>query len=91
MWMLWQQSQSLGVTPSSLIGLTEGSYEAYCFDQAAWYFGSIITQELNQAGQKKQKGEAQVEAARKRVLDKFLKKPHAAQAQQFADPSALFS
>jgi len=70
------------------MGLTPGSYEAYCLDQAVWYAGTVITEELNKAGQKKQKGEAQVEAARKRVISKYLDKDSA--PKQFADPAAFF-
>jgi len=68
------------------MGLTPGSYEAYCFDQAAWYLGTTITEELNKAGQKRQKGEAQVEMARQRVLNKYFESG----SQKFADPAALF-
>lgn len=92
MWSLWQQSQTLGVTPSSIIGLTPGSYEAFCFDQASFYFGMTIQAELEKAGQgKKPKGEAQREAARKRVLAKYLGDEKKSSKGQFADPAALFS
>ena len=87
--MVWNQSQALRVTPSSLIGLTPGSYEAYCFDQAIWYYGSTVTVALENAGRKKQKGEAQLEAARKKVLAKFLD-DDPEQTQQFADPALIF-
>lgn len=70
------------------MGLTAGSYEAYCLDQAIWYLGSVITSELEKAGHKRQKGEAQREAARKKVLGKYL--DGSASTKQFADPSALF-
>lgn len=71
-----------------MMGLTPGSYEAYCLDQAVWYMGTTITEELNKAGQKRQKGEAQMEASRKRVLAKYFGD---SSLQQFADPAALFS
>lgn len=70
------------------MGLTQGSYEAFCFDQAAWYLGITITEELNKVGHKRQKGEAANESARKRVLDKYL---GGKQTQKFADPAAFFS
>jgi hypothetical protein len=82
--MLWQESQALSVTPSTILGLTQGSYEAYCLDQAIWYFGSTVQSELERAGQKKAKGEAQLINARKRVLAKYLGKD--AGAQQYATP-----
>lgn len=85
--MLWLRSQSLRRSPSSLLGLTEGSYEAYCLDEAIWYFGSTIQHELEKAGQKRQKGEAKMEAARKRVLAKRLGEENV--PQQYADPALL--
>ena len=88
MWVLWRESQALRESPSTLLGLTRGSYEAYCLDQAVWYFGSYIDAEVEKAGHKKQKGEAQLMAARKRVLSKYVDGPDA--KGQFMDPSVLF-
>lgn len=87
--MLWQQSQALRVTPSSLLGLTSGSYEAYCLDQAVWYFGSQVQNELDQAGQPKAKGQGKVDSARKRVFAKYMSE--GSTKGQFADPAALFA
>jgi hypothetical protein len=78
------------VPPSQLLGLTPGSYEAYCLDQAVWYFGSTVNSELEQAGQKKSKGQGRSEAARKRVLAKYLSTGSDPVKQQYADPAALF-
>lgn len=89
--MIWKQSQALRLTPSRIIGLTDGSYEAYCFDQAVWYFGSVLESELEQAGHKRQKGEGQREAARKKILAKYLDEVGKPSHQQFADPAALFT
>lgn len=69
------------------MGLTAGSYEAYCLDQATWYLGITITEELNKVGHKKQKGEANNEAARKRVLKKYF--GDVSGEPQYADPAAL--
>ena len=77
------------VTPSSLLGLTPGSYEAYCFDQAVWYFGSFIEAEVEKAGHKRQKGEAALISARKRVMNKYVEGESG--KGQYADPAALFS
>lgn len=74
--------------PSQVMGLTQGSYEAFCLDQAVWYMGITITEELNKVGHKRQKGEAANEAGRKRVLAKYLSDSSA--TPQYADPSALF-
>ncbi len=86
--MLWLESQALRVTPSSILGLTPGSYEAYCLDQAVWYFGSQVQNELESAGQEKAKGQGKVESARKRVLNKYLSDGNT--KGQFADPAAFF-
>jgi hypothetical protein len=72
-----------------MMGLTQGSYEAYCFDQAVWYVGTFITSELEKAGHKPQKGEAQVKAARTKVLNKYLESADA--PGQYADPALLFA
>lgn len=74
------------VPPSRLLGLTDGSYEAYCFDQAVWAFGSKIDNEVEKAGHKRQKGEAAMIAARKRVLNRYLKGPDV--KGQYRDPAA---
>lgn len=87
-WVLWQQSQATHRPPSDILGLTAGSYEAYCLDQAVWYVGTTIEGELEQAGHKKQKGEGRVIAARQAVLDKYLGKTET--KGQFADPAVLF-
>ena len=87
-WLIWLQSQSLSLPPSEFLGLQLGSYEAYCFNEAVWFFGTTVTNELEAAGQKRSKGDGRVQSARKRVLDKFLGKPDA--PKQFADPALLF-
>ncbi|AVR56921.2 hypothetical protein PBI_TRISCUIT_48 [Microbacterium phage Triscuit] len=71
------------------MGLTQGSYEAYCFDQAVWYLGSWITNKLEKVGAKKDRKAAANEAARKRVLDRILLGDKA--KSQFADPAAFFT
>lgn len=78
----------MGVTPSLILGLTQGSYEAFCLDQATWYFGTTIQSELDKVGQKRQKGQASNEAARKRLIEKYLGTEN--QKNQFADPAVLF-
>lgn len=88
-WSLWLQSQALGNQPSDMLGLVAGSYEAFCLDQAVWYAGSTIQNELEKVGHKRQKGEGSMISARRRLLGKFLGEDTA--KQQFADPSAMFS
>lgn len=70
------------------MGLTPGSYEAFCFDQAIWYFGTSLQSELEQVGVKKSSEESSNEATRKRILNRFLGAPEA--KQQYMDPSVLF-
>lgn len=70
------------------MGLTAGSYEAYCLDQAVWYAGVSISNDLEKAGQKRQKGSGKIESARQRVLDRYFGKTQG--QQQFADPALLF-
>lgn len=73
-----------------MMGLTPGSYEAYCLDQAVWYFGSQLTAELEEAGRtgKKPKGQAAAQANQQRVLRRVFDGHDA--PKQFADPAAFF-
>lgn len=87
-WTLYQQSQAMGLPPSNIFGLTAGSYEAYCLDQAVWYAGITISADLEKAGQKRSKGEGRIQSARQRVLDKYFGKTEG--RQSFADPALLF-
>lgn len=88
MWLLYLQSRDLTTPPSKLFGLTAGSYEAYCFDQAVWYFGTQVTHRVEKVGHKPYKGEATAKAAQERELKKILGDGDA--KQQFADPAMLF-
>lgn len=71
------------------MGLTRGSLEAYCLDEAVFYFGTTVSNELEAAGQKRGKGQGKVEAARQRVFMKFMGDEGKKQ-QKFADPAAFF-
>lgn len=73
-----------------MMGLTLGSYEAYCLDQAVWYLGTTISNELEKVGVKKDRKQIAAEEARKRLLKKILK-GEAETKGQFADPAAFFS
>lgn len=90
MWLLWVQSQGLRQAPSEVFGLTRGSLEAYCFDQAVWYFGTTLQEELNKVGRKPQKGEAANAAGRKRVLEQVIGTTASSDKGKFADPALLF-
>lgn len=63
-------------------------YVAYCFDEAVNYFGSKIESELDKAGDKPSKSQRKTEAARKRVLDKFLGVEQS-DSQKFAAPPMI--
>lgn len=76
------------MAPSLILGLTPGSYEAYCLDQATWYLGNYVNNKIDKVGKKKQRGEAGNEAARKRTLSKLLGEK---EVKQFADPASFFS
>jgi hypothetical protein len=73
-----------------MMGLTTGSYEAYCLDQAVWYLGTTISQELDKVGQKKDRKTVANEAARQRRLTMILDGKDNAKGQ-FADPAAFFT
>lgn len=88
MWLLYLQSRDQSTLPSILLGLTPGSYEAYCFDQAVWYFGSQVSHKVEEAGRKPVKGEQQQKAAQERELKKILGGANA--KQTYADPALLF-
>lgn len=89
MWLLYLQSRDLATLPSVFLGLTPGSYEAYCFDQAVWYFGSQVSHRVEKAGRKPVKGEASQQAAQERELKKILDGDSAKQV--YADPALLFT
>lgn len=88
LWLTFHNARDTNQSPSALIGLLEGSYEAYCFNQAVWYAGSLISNEIDKVGQKKAKSQASQEAARDRKLKQLLGQKDA--KSQYADPAALF-
>lgn len=74
-----------------MIGLIEGSYEAYCYDQVSWYVVTTIRGEVEKVGQKKAKGQATQEAAQTKRLKQLLGQDITkVSSGQFADPAALF-
>jgi hypothetical protein len=72
-----------------LLGLKPGSYEAYCFDEAIWFLGVSIEQEMEKASHKPTKEERRTTAARQRVLDKYFETEEE-KDKGFADPALLF-
>jgi hypothetical protein len=68
--------------------LKSGSYEAYCLDQAVGYVGAVIQNALEEAGSKPSKSERNAQAAREKVLKKYL--GDESETTAYADPSAFF-
>lgn len=90
MWLLYLQARDQRNPPSNLIGLTAGSYEAFCLDQAVWYLGTRIQTQLENVGRKKDRKQAANEAARERLMKKILGQEDSGKSG-FADPAALFA
>lgn len=80
----------MGQTPSSLMGVEQGSYEAYCLDEAVIYFGMTVQNDLEKVGHKPSKEERKAEAARKRYLEKLLSDDEKEKGSGFADPASMF-
>lgn len=90
-WLLWLKAKAIGAKPSSFLGLEDGSYEAYCLDEAVIYFGLHLENMLEEAGQSKpSKEERRAQQARERILDKIfgtdLKK-----GSGYADPALMLN
>lgn len=88
--MLYNLSSSIRKAPSDIAGLRPGSYEAFCLDQAVWFLGITVTQELDKIGSNKSKAASKDEAARLRRLNSLLGTVESQPNRGFADPAALF-
>jgi hypothetical protein len=90
-WIVYGQAKAWKVTPSSLLGLKRGSYEAWCLDQAVNFFGNHVESELEKVGQKQSAKDRALIANRQRKLEKLLDpNPEVAKKGQFMDPAAFF-
>ena len=90
MWVSFQMAQTYHVRPSELLlGAVgpENDYQAYCLDEAIYFFGSHIESELTKAEEKAKRPAAKI-SARQRVLVKYLGK-ESDQKSGFADPAKL--
>jgi hypothetical protein len=74
-----------------MLGLTSGSFEAFCLDQAVWYLGTRIQSELDKVGRKRDRKEVANAEARKRLMKKLMGEDEKSGGSGFADPAALFS
>ena len=66
----------------------DDDYVAYCLNQAVTYVGKLIESEMETAGSKAKTAKA-AEAARSRVLDKYLSKGSGNKKPQFMDPALM--
>lgn len=80
----------MGTTPASELGLEPGSYEAYCINQAVWYFGTHVEAEMEKVSHKPSKEERGAIQKRKRVLGKYIQFAGETEEKQFADPAMFF-
>ena len=75
--------------PSQLLGLTPGSYEAYCLDEAVIFFGMKVDHMLETAGHRPGKEEKKAQAAREQVISKIFGNDND-RGSGFADPALMF-
>ena len=89
--MLWHKAKAVGARPSTLLGLKENTYEAYCLDEAVIYFGMVLESRLEEVGHKPSKEERRARAARERLLDLILgEEDEKGKESGFADPALMF-
>lgn len=69
-----------GVRPSSLLGISDDDYLAYCVDEACGEWGSFVRHKLEQVEGKNEKS---TEGQRQLLLKKLLE---GSAAEQFAAP-----
>lgn len=84
--MLWETfvaAKMWGTRPSDILGI-EGSYEAFCIDQAVGEFGSFIEGELDKVKGKN----ADQTAGRRTALLRSLLTADTAESGRFATPVA---
>lgn len=90
--MLWLKAKAVGVTPSSLLGIPQGTYVSYCLDEAVIYFGMVLESMLEEAGHKPSKEENKTRAARDRLLARVLADEGDENLAKsgYADPALMF-
>lgn len=82
----------MSVRPSELLNVSEhhGDWVAYCLDEAIFYVGRYIENELEQVKLGKGQNAARTRAAKQeRLLQKLLGTDGAA-GKRFADPADMF-
>jgi len=89
-WLLWAKSKAFGRLPSEVLGIAEpGSYEAYCLDEAVFYFGTTLERMLEESGHRSSKEEKKAQMAQERILDRVMGRDKDTKGK-FADPAVLF-
>ncbi len=85
-------AQSYHLPPSHLLGLRNDpadAYVAYCLDEAIFFFGTHVENELAEA-EEKAKTKQSKKSARQRVINKYLGDAEK-QKGAFADPAKFMS
>lgn len=68
---MWKRSRDLGVRPSDLCFL-DNVYDAYCFDEAVWVFGTRVEAAVSKAAESR--GKKDTDKARQARADSMLKR-----------------
>ena len=90
MWHLFEQAKTWGQQPSELLGLEPGSYQAFCFNQVVFLYGSAVTAEVEGIPWGKNDTSEKMAAKRERALRKMLSLETGDQTGQFRDPASKF-
>lgn len=84
-WSLYLLAKQWGNAPSVHLGLEEGSYEAYCLDEAVMIFGAHISAALESI---EGKDKHQIEQKQSRLLERLLYPGKPISAKHFRSPFA---
>lgn len=83
MWSIYSLAKEAGCSPSRLLHI-EGSYEAYCFDEAVLMWGMFVTNEIHKAGEgKKSSKQKGLEGKQERKFKELIGSPD---EKRFASP-----
>lgn len=85
MWGLWQQSQAWGRPPSEILGLTLGTFAAFCLDEAVLVAGRFIEGKLDE---QKHDNPQMLAQKKQRLLERLLHPGQEVSTKSFADPAS---
>ena len=74
LWQTYRQAREFGSKPSEIVGLTAGSWEAFCFDEACFMWGRHVESTLRDAT-KKAKNENQAQTRAMMVMKRLMAEP----------------